>query len=78
MEAAPTAPAGYDTYNAKSFRIIGTMAGLTGGLNDITALYVAKYGTPLPGSEIALRLVPMDATGEQTGEGEQPSLRRAA
>lgn len=65
VQAAPTAPAGYNTYNLKSFRVIGMLNGLVYGANPITQMYIAKYGPASVGSEIALSLVPMSLNGER-------------
>ncbi len=45
------------------YALIGTLDGLSDGVTDITALYVAKHGAPQAGAMLALQLVPVADTG---------------
>ena len=62
--AAPPAPAGKPTFPDSAFSVIGFLPGLASGdATDIALLYQNAYGTPEPGSQIALKLVAVAESG---------------
>ena len=63
IAATPAVSAGRDFFGKSAFRLIQTTETLTAGATVITAAYVARYGTPAPGTKIAVRLVPVSANG---------------
>ena len=65
IQAAPVAPAGFNSYNPKAFRILGMLPALVQGQNSIAAMFAAKYGPAPFGAEIALKLVPMSPIGDK-------------
>ena len=56
VEATPFLSAGLSKIPASFFRILGTREGLLAASTDITALYVAKFGSVPSSSQIAVRL----------------------
>jgi len=53
------------------YRVIGTVAGNASSPADLWAEYVAKFGEPVAGMKVAVRIVPINNT---TGQQFQPSF----
>lgn len=62
IQAAAPAPAGKNTFPDNTFKTIGSIPSLT-TTTDITSMYQNTYGTPEPGSQIALRLIAVSPSG---------------
>lgn len=62
IQAAAPAPAGKNTFPDNTFKTIGSVPSLT-TTTDITTMYQSTYGTPEPGSQIALRLIAVSPSG---------------
>jgi len=61
--AAAPAPAGKNTFPDADFKAIGSLPSIQGDGDNIAALYAAAFGTPEPGSQIALKLVATSDAG---------------
>ncbi len=61
--AAAPAPTGKPTFPDKAFAPIGFVQSLSATGTDIGNAYAARYGTPQPGAQIALKLVPVSSAG---------------
>lgn len=67
IKAVRPVRAGRNSFSPSAFRQIGTEAGLSAGSTSLTAMYVAKFGTPNVGDKIAVMLVPVTNNGFQGG-----------
>lgn len=55
--------AGKPVRPGSGFVLLGTLDGIPSGGMNITDLYLAKFGMPAPGAQIALQLIPICQTG---------------
>jgi len=61
--AAAPAPAGKNTFPDADFKAIGSLPSLQGDGDDIATLYQSVFGTPEPGSQLALKLIATSDVG---------------
>ncbi len=61
--AAAPAPSGKPTFPDKSFAPICVVPRISVSGTDVGYAYAARYGTPQPGAQIALKLVPISDAG---------------
>ncbi len=61
--ATPAVSAGRNYFGKASFRLLEVVDGLLNGGTALTDAYIAKYGTPVLGAKIAVKLVPVSPSG---------------